>query len=53
MMKLKQNISTGFRWQEGAHGFAVIRSFISTAGKQGWNATQVKRIRLRCRTPKP
>ena len=40
MMKLKQKISGGFRSQEGAHDFAVIRSFISTAKKQGWNVIQ-------------
>ncbi len=40
MMKLKQKISGGFRSQEGAHDFAVIRSFISTARKQGWNVIQ-------------
>ncbi len=40
MMKLKQKISGGFRSQEGADDFAVIRSFISTARKQGWNVIQ-------------
>ncbi len=40
MMKLKQKISGGFRSQQGAHDFAVIRSFISTARKQGWNVIQ-------------
>ena len=41
MMKVKQKISGGFRSEEGAHDFAVIRSFISTAKKQGWNIIQV------------
>jgi transposase len=37
---VRQKISGGFRSQEGAHDFAVIRSFISTAKKQGWNVIQ-------------
>ena len=40
MMKVKQKISGGFRSLEGAIDFAVIRSFISTAKKQGWNVIQ-------------
>jgi transposase len=40
MMKVKQKISGGFRSLEGAMDFAVIRSFISTAKKQGWNVIQ-------------
>jgi transposase len=40
MMKVKQKISGGFRSLEGAVDFAVIRSFISTAKKQGWNVIQ-------------
>src|ERR1700680_3526898 len=35
MMKLRQKISGGFRSLEGAIGFALIRSFVSTAKKQG------------------
>ncbi len=37
MMKLRQKISGGFRSEQGAHDFAVIRSVIATAKKQGWN----------------
>jgi transposase len=40
MMKVKQKVSGGFRSLEGAMDFAVIRSFISTAKKQGWNIIQ-------------
>lgn len=36
MMKLRQKISGGFRSVEGAEDFAVIRTLISTARKQGW-----------------
>ena len=36
MMKLRQKISGGFRSLEGASDFATIRSFITTAKKQGW-----------------
>lgn len=37
MMKLRQKISGGFRSFQGAMDFALIRSFFSTANKQGWN----------------
>ena len=37
MMKLRQKISGGFRSLQGAMDFALIRSFISTAKKQGWD----------------
>jgi len=40
MMKVRQKISGGFRSQEGARDFAVIRSLIATAKKQGWNIIQ-------------
>jgi transposase len=40
MMKLRQKISNGFRSHDGAKDFAVIRSVLSTARKQGWNMLQ-------------
>jgi len=41
MMKLRQKISGGFRSEDGAKDFAVIRSVFSTARKQGWNVLQI------------
>ena len=40
MMKLRQKISGGFRSSEGAADFATIRSFLSTAKKQGWHIVE-------------
>ena len=40
MMKLRQKISGGFRSKAGAEDFAVIRSLLSTARKQGWDLLQ-------------
>jgi transposase len=40
MMKLRQKISGGFRSQDGAKDFAIIRSVLSTARKQGWSMLQ-------------
>ena len=40
MMKLRQKIVGGFRSSDGACDFATIRSFISTARKQGWSIVE-------------
>ena len=37
MMKVKMKISGTFRTFEGAADFAVLRSVVATARKQGWN----------------
>jgi transposase len=37
MMKLRQKISGGFRSEDGAKGFGVVRSLLATARKQGWD----------------
>ena len=36
MMRLRQKISGGFRSGRGAENFAILRSAITTARKQGW-----------------
>jgi transposase len=38
--RLRQKISGGFRSIDGAEDFAVIRSLLSTARKQGWDILQ-------------
>ena len=37
MMKLRMKISGCFRTARGARDFALLRSVLSTARKQGWN----------------
>jgi transposase len=40
MLRLRQKISGGFRSHDGAKDFAVTRSVLSTARKQGWTMLQ-------------
>ena len=37
MMKLRQKVSGGFRSEKGAESFAILRTLIATARKQGWD----------------
>lgn len=53
MVKCKQKISGGFRTSTGAHQFARIRGFISTARKQGWNILDSLRAALEGMAPLP
>ena len=39
-LKLKQKISGSFRIKGGAQDFAILRSVLETARKQGWNALE-------------
>jgi transposase len=48
MMKLRQKISGGFRSDDGAADFSVIRSLLSTAKKQGWNMLQTLTANPNC-----
>lgn len=55
MMKFRQKLSGGFRSEDGATDFAVVRSLLSTTRKQGWNMLQTLtahptrlRAELRC-----
>jgi transposase len=50
MMKLRQKISGGFRSEDGATDFGVIRSLLSTAKKQGWNVLQTLIANPNCLT---
>ena len=51
MMKLKQKISGGFRSTKSANAFAVIRSVLSTARKQGCNLLDILSTAVQGKTP--
>ena len=48
MMKLRQKISGGFRSDDGAKEFGLIRSVLSTARKQGWDILQTLTANPQC-----
>jgi transposase len=62
MMKVRQKISGGFRCDEKARDFAVVRSVRSTARKHGWDILRtlnsdpkrlIADLRVGERPPKP
>ncbi len=51
LMKLKQRISRGFRFAEGASTLVAIRSVLSTARKRGLNLLELLSKVIQGKTP--
>jgi transposase len=53
MPKVKQKISGCFRTVDGANNFAIIRSYLDTLHKQGYNLLDALRQTFQRNPPQP